>query len=58
MITITLGELYLDDTHFQLISSEEEYVRHRYFAVARTLAPEGLRIKRKQVADTLRIKKR
>jgi len=58
MITIMRGEVYLDNAHFQLISSEEEYVRHRYFAVARTLAPEGLRIKRKQVADTLRIKKR
>ena len=58
MITIMRGEVYLDDAHIPLINSEEEYVKQRYFAVARTLAPEGLRIKRKQVADTLRIKKR
>jgi len=45
------GEVYLDDTHTQLIIGEEEYVKQRYFAVTRTLAPEGLRITRKQAAD-------
>jgi len=58
MITIMRGEVYLDDTHVQLINSEEEYVRQRYFAIARTLVPEGLRITRKQAADMLGISKR
>jgi DNA-binding Lrp family transcriptional regulator len=58
MITIMRGEVYLDDTHVQLINSEEECVKQRYFAIARTLAPEGLRITRKQAADMLGISKR
>lgn len=51
-------EVCLDSTHVQLINSEEECVKQRYFAVARTLAPEGLRIARKQAADMLGISKR
>ena len=50
--------MYLDDTHAQLINSEEEYVRQMYFVVARTLAPEGLRITRKEAADILGISKK
>jgi hypothetical protein len=37
MITIMRGEL--DDAHIPLINSEEEYVKQRYFAVAKTIAP-------------------
>ncbi|MDG6932949.1 MAG: hypothetical protein JRN00_08110 [Nitrososphaerota archaeon] len=35
MTTITQGEVYLEDEHVPLIKSEEEYVKQRYFTVAR-----------------------
>jgi hypothetical protein len=47
MIIIMRGEVYLDDAHIPLINSEEEYVKQRYFTVAKTIAPHLLRITRK-----------
>ncbi len=58
MTTIMRGEVYLDDAHIPLINSEEEYVKQRYFAVAKTLAPEVFRITRKEAADILGLSKR
>ena len=48
-------EVYLEDEHVPLIKSEEEYVKQRYFAVARTLAEEPLRITRAQAAEKIGI---
>ena len=58
MITIMRGEVYLDDVHIPLINSEEEYVKQRYFAVARTIAPELLRITRSEAAEMIGLSKR
>ncbi|MDG6936810.1 MAG: transposase [Nitrososphaerota archaeon] len=55
MTTITQGEVYLEDEHVPLIKSEEEYVKQRYYAVARTLAEEPLRITRAQAAEKIGI---
>jgi len=56
--TIMRGEVYLDDAHIPLINSEEEYVRQRYFAVAKTIAPEPLRITRSEAAEMIGLSKR
>ncbi len=50
MITIMRGDL--EEEHIQLIKDEEEYVKQRYFAIARTLA-EPIRITRKEAAEML-----
>ena len=55
MITIMRGEL--DDAHIPLINSEEEYVKQRYFAVAKTIAPEPLRITRNEAAEMIGLSK-
>ena len=47
------GNIYLAEDHIQQLRSEEEYVRKRYFAVAKTLAPEPFRIPRKKADDEL-----
>ena len=56
MITIMRGKL--DDAHIPLINSEEEYVKLRYFAVAKTIAPEPLRITRSEAAEMIGLSKR
>jgi len=58
MITIMRGEVYLDDAHVPLINSEEEYVKQRYFAVAKTIAPKLLRITRSEAAEMIGLSKR
>lgn len=56
---IVQGEVYLEGGHVELLRNEEEYVRKRYHAVARTLAPdESLRITRKQAAEIIGRSKR
>ena len=57
-ITIMRGEVYLDDAHIPLINSEEEYVKQRYFAVAKTIAPDLLRITRNEAAEMIGLSKR
>jgi len=54
--TIMRGEL--DDAHIPLINSEEEYVKQRYFAVARTIAPDLLRITRNEAAEIIGLSRR
>jgi len=58
MITIMRGEVYLDDAHIPLINSEEEYVKQRYFTVAKTIAPDLLRITRNEAAEMIGLSKR
>ncbi|MGH2638042.1 MAG: helix-turn-helix domain-containing protein, partial [Rhabdochlamydiaceae bacterium] len=56
---IVQGEVYLEGGHVELLRNEAEYVRKRYHAVAKTLAPdESLRIPRKQAAEIISRSKR
>ena len=52
------GNMYLVQEHVELLRSETEPVKRRYFAVVMTLIPEPLRKTRKQAADLLGICKR
>lgn len=47
---IVRGEVYLEEEHVPLLRNEEEYVKKRYRAVARTMAPELVRITREEAA--------
>ncbi|MFP3130433.1 MAG: hypothetical protein RXR51_02465 [Nitrososphaeria archaeon] len=58
MIIIMRGEVYLDDAHIPLINSEEEYVKQRYFTIAKTIAPDLLRITRNEAAEMNTLSKR
>ena len=55
---IVQGEVYLEESHVALLRAEEEYVRKRYHAVARTLADDLVRIPRKQAAGLIGRSKR
>lgn len=48
------GEIYLDESHIVALKCEPEYVKERYRAVARALAPKPFRISRKRAAEMLR----
>lgn len=37
---IVQGEVYLEQEHVRILKNEEEYVKKRYHAVARTLAED------------------
>lgn len=51
--------MYLDEGHIELLKNEEEYVRKRYRAVARTLVPEdSIRIARREAAELIGRSKR
>jgi len=52
------GEVYFDRAHVEALQIEPGYVRARYQAVVRTLAPEPLRIIREKAADMIGIGKR
>jgi hypothetical protein len=47
---IVRGEVYLEEEHVPLLRAEEGYVKRRYRAVARTLAPDLVRITREEAA--------
>jgi hypothetical protein len=56
---IARGEVYLSDEDIQLLRTEPDYVKKRYRAVARTLAPIDLaRITREDAAKLIRRSKR
>ena len=55
---ITQGEVYLSDEDRQLLRNEPPYVRKRYRAVARTLAPDLVRITREEAAKLIERSKR
>ena len=51
---IMQGEVYLESTHVELLRNEEDYVKKRYHAVAKTLVPnDSIRIARRQAADLI-----
>lgn len=47
------GEIYLDESHLEALKCEQEYVKRRYQAVAKTLAPEPFRVTRRAAADMI-----
>lgn len=49
------GEIYLDESHIEALKSEPEYVKERYKAIARTLAPKPFRIVREKAAEMLEL---
>lgn len=48
------GEIYLDESHVEALKDELEYVRERYRAVVKTLAPEPFRITREKAAEVIK----
>jgi transposase InsO family protein len=52
------GKIYLAEEHIEQLKSEAEYVKDRYHAIAKTLAPDPFRITRKKAADLLELCKR
>jgi ribosome-binding protein aMBF1 (putative translation factor) len=56
---IVQGEVYLERSDVEILKTEEEYVRKRYQAVARTLIDDdAVRIPRKRAAEILGRSKR
>jgi hypothetical protein len=55
---IARGEVYLSDEDIQLLRNEPAYVRKRYRAVSRTLAPDLVRITREDAARLIGRSKR
>lgn len=47
------GEIYLHESHIAALKSEPEYVKERYRAVARTLAPKPFGTSRRTAAEML-----
>lgn len=47
------GNIYLDREHIEDIKQEPEDVKKRYFAIAKTLSPDPVRITRQKAADQL-----
>jgi len=50
---IVQGEVYLEQWHIAILKSEQEFVRKRYHAIARTLVSDTIRITRQQAADMI-----
>jgi len=48
------GEIYLDESHVEALKDEPEYVRERYRAAAKALAPEPFRTTRKRAAEMIK----
>ena len=55
---IVQGEVYLEEWHIAILRNEQESVRKRYHAVARTLVSDIIRITRKEAADMIGRSKR
>ena len=55
---IVRGEVYLSEEDIQLLRDEPDYVRKRYRAAARTLAPDLVRITREEAAQLIGRSKR
>jgi transposase len=53
---IAQGKVYIDESHISLLRTEPEYVKKRYHAVARTLAPFG--VTRQRAAEMIGRSKR
>lgn len=50
---VVRGEIYLEKEHVMLLKNEPEYVKKRYAAVARTLAPKPFGIIREKAAEII-----
>jgi transposase len=50
---IVQGEVYLEQWHIAILKNEQESVRKRYHAVARTLLSDTVRIARQEAADMI-----
>lgn len=50
---VVQGEVYLDESHIEALNNEPDYVKERYKALARTLAPKPFAITRKKAADMI-----
>ena len=50
---IVQGEVYLEEWHITILKNEQESVRKRYHAVARTLASDTIRITRQEAAHMI-----
>lgn len=50
---VVKGEVYLDESHVDALKDEPEYVKERYKAVARTLAPKPFGIYRRKAANMI-----
>ena len=50
---IVQGEVYLEERHITILKNEQESVRKRYHAVARTLASDTIRITRQEAAHMI-----
>ena len=50
---IVQGEVYLEEWHIAILKNEQESVRKRYHAVARTLVSDTIRITRQEAADMI-----
>ena len=55
---IVQGEVYLEEWHIAILRNEQESVRKRYHAVARTLASDLIRITRQDAANIIDRSKR
>ena len=49
---IVQGEVYLEQWHIAILKNEQESVRKRYHAIARTLVSDTIRITRQEAAVT------
>jgi hypothetical protein len=50
---IVQGEVYLEQWHIAILKNEQEFVRKRYHAIARTLVSDPIRITRQQASDMI-----
>jgi len=50
---IVQGEVYLEEWHIAILKNEQESVKKRYHAVARTLVSDTVRITRHEAADMI-----
>jgi transposase len=55
---IVQGEVYLEERHIAILKHEQEFVRKRYHAVARTLVSDIVRITRREAANMIDRSKR
>lgn len=49
------GHIYLEKEHIELLKSEPEYVKNRYFAVAMAIVPKPFKICYKKAKELIEI---
>jgi hypothetical protein len=58
MMIIHRGQIFLEKEHIEALKGEPEYVKRRYQAVAKTIAPDPFRITRQKAAEMIQRSKR